>query len=48
MRKSKIERNLLEKSAAEFIENQKRNDEVRLLSNRSARQSHFEKNYKKK
>lgn len=48
MKKSKIERNLLEKSAAEFIEQQKRNNEVHLLSNRSARQSHFEKSYKKK
>jgi hypothetical protein len=48
MKKSKIERNVLEKAAAEFIESRKRTDEVRLLTNRSSRQSHFEKNYKKK
>ena len=48
MKRSKIERNILEKSAADFIEQRKRNDEIRLLSNRTARQAHFEKNYKKK
>ena len=48
MRKQKIERNLLEKAAAEFLDTRKRNDEVRLLSSRTSRQAHFEKNYKKK
>ena len=48
MRKEKIERNLLEKAAAEFIEHRKLSTERRLLSNQTSRQAHFEKNYKKK
>jgi hypothetical protein len=48
MKKSKIERNVLEKAAAEFYETRKRNDEQRLLTSRTSRQAHFEKHYKKK
>lgn len=48
MKKEKIERNLLEKSAAEFLEFRKSRAEQRMLSNRTTRQAHFEKNYKKK
>jgi hypothetical protein len=48
MKKEKIERNLLEKAAAEFLENRKDKAETRMLSNRTSRQAHFEKNYKKK
>lgn len=48
MRKEKIERNLLEKAAAEFIEQNKGKAEQRMLTNRTSRQAHFEKNYKKK
>lgn len=48
MRKDKVERNLLEKAAAEFLETRKRNDEQRLLSSKTGRQAHFDKNYKKK
>ena len=48
MKKDKIERNLLEKAAAEFIESRKGKTEERMLTNRTSRQAHFEKNYKKK
>lgn len=48
MKKEKIERNLLEKAAAEFISMRKSNDEQRMLTSRTSRQAHFEKNYKKK
>lgn len=48
MRKEKIERNVLEKATAEFLELRKRNDETRMLTNRTSRIAHFEKNYKKK
>ncbi len=48
MRKQKIERNLLEKAAAEFIDHRRLTAERRLLSNQTSRQAHFEKNYKKK
>jgi hypothetical protein len=48
MKKDKIERNLLEKAAAEFIESNRGKAEQRMLTNRTSRQSHFEKNYKKK
>ena len=48
MRKEKIERNILEKAAAEFLEHRKITAERRLLSNQTSRQAHFEKNYKKK
>jgi hypothetical protein len=48
MKKEKIERNLLEKAAAEFIEKRKDKQRDRMLTNRTSRQAHFEKNYKKK
>ena len=48
MKKEKIERNLLEKAAAEFLEARKGKGEQRMLSNKTTRQAHFEKNYKKK
>ena len=48
MKKEKIERNVLEKAAAEFLDLRKRSDEQRMLSNRTSRLAHFEKNYKKK
>jgi hypothetical protein len=48
MKTSKIERNVLEKAAAEFLDMRKRNDEGRMLTNRTSRLAHFEKNYKKK
>lgn len=48
MRRQKIERNVLEKAAAEFMDMRKRNDEHRMLTSRTDRQAHFEKNYKKK
>ena len=48
MRKEKIERNVLEKAAAEFLESRKDKSEQRMLANRTSRQAHFEKNYKKK
>ena len=48
MRKEKIERNLLEKAAAEFLESRRDKAENRMLTNRTSRQAHFEKNYKKK
>lgn len=48
MKKEKIERNLLEKAAAEFIDARKSKAEQRMLTNRTSRQAHFEKNYKKK
>jgi hypothetical protein len=48
MKLDKIERNILEKSAAEFLEFRKTRNETRMLSNRTSRQAHFEKNYKKK
>jgi len=48
MRRGKIERNILEKAAADFQDQRKHNDEQRLLTSRTQRQAHFEKNYKKK
>ena len=48
MRKEKIERNLLEKAAAEFIDTKRDNDEQRMLTNRTSRQALFQRNYKKK
>lgn len=48
MKKDKIERNLLEKAGAEYIDYKKGQNEKRLLTNRTSRQAHFEKNYKKK
>lgn len=48
VRKDKIERNLLEKAAAEFIDAKRERDEAGLLTSRTKRQAHFEKNYKKK
>ena len=48
IRKEKIERNLLEKAGAEYLEHRRTQQEKRLLTNRTSRQSHFEKNYKKK
>jgi hypothetical protein len=48
IRKDKIERNLLEKAGAEYLEHRRTQQEKRLLTNRTSRQAHFEKNYKKK
>lgn len=48
MKKDKIVRNLLEKATAEFTATKKREEEENLLSSITARQKHFEKNYKKK
>ena len=48
MKTSKIERNVLEKAAAEFLDMRRGNDEGRMLTNRTSRLAHFEKNYKKK
>ena len=48
MRRDKIVRNVLEKSAEEFVQSRKRQAEQRLLTNRTGRLAHFEGNYKKK
>lgn len=48
MKRSKIERNLLEKASAEFLETKKQRDDQRLINSRSTRQAHYEKTYKKK
>jgi hypothetical protein len=48
MRKEKIERNLLDKAAAEFLDIKRSREEQRMLTNRTSRLSHFEKNFKKK
>ena len=48
IRKDKIERTLLEKAGAEYLEHRRTQQEKRLLTNRTSRQAHFEKNYKKK
>ena len=47
MREHKIERNLLEKMGAEFTETMERSKEQSMLMQQAARQSHFDKNYKK-
>lgn len=48
MRESKIERNLLEKAAKEFVNFKNTVSERQMLTQRATRQSHFEKNYKKR
>jgi hypothetical protein len=48
MKGDKIERNLLEKAAHDFEETHRRINEESLLTSQSARQAHFEANYKKK
>jgi hypothetical protein len=48
MKISKIERNVLEKAAAEFLDLKKHREEKALLTSRTSRLAHFEKNYKKK
>jgi hypothetical protein len=48
MKKEKIENNLLDKAAQEFIEVRKQRDEQRMLVSKTSRQAHYEKNYKKK
>jgi hypothetical protein len=48
MKKSKIEKNLLDKAAQEFIEVRNQRVEQRMLVNKSTRLTHFEKNFKKK
>jgi len=47
MREHKIERNLLEKMGDEFVELTERAKEQSMLMQQAARQSHFDKNYKK-
>ena len=48
MKKEKIERNILEKVAQDFIETRKGKEDQRMLVSRTERQAHFEQNYKKK
>ena len=48
MKKDKIVRNLLEKAAKEFQDIRKKRLEANMLEQKTTRQSHFEKNYKKK
>jgi len=47
MSEKKIERNLLEKAARDYIELSEKATEERLLTSRASRQALFEKNYKK-
>ena len=46
MNADKIERNLLEKVTADFVELLERQRDKTLLTQAAARQSHFDKNYK--
>lgn len=48
MKKDKIIRNLLDKAAQEFMEMRRKLEESRMLTSKTTRQQHFEKNYKKK
>jgi hypothetical protein len=48
MSERKIERNLLEKAARDFVELQSSEKEQRLMTSRAQRQELFDKNYKKK
>ena len=48
MSERKIERNLLEKAARDFVEVQSSEREQRLMTSRAQRQELFDKNYKKK
>ena len=47
MQEDKIERNLLEKMAANFVSVMNRHREQSMISKASERQSHFDANYKK-
>lgn len=47
MRKHKIERNLAEKLVGDILKEQETNKEIRALNQNSARQAHFDKEYKK-
>ena len=42
MKKDKIVRNILEKSAQEYIEQVKNDQEKRLLTSKASRQKHYE------
>lgn len=44
----KLERNLLEKASRDYLVTRQNDKEKELLSTRATRQTHFEKNYKKK
>lgn len=48
MKREKIERNLLEKEAANFVKKRKEENEQKKLFSLNERQAHFEANYKKK
>jgi len=47
MRKNKIERNLAEKLVRDIINEKAVDNEVRSLNQNTARQAHFDKEYKK-
>ena len=47
MRQSKIERNILEKEAKNFVSMLDAIQEQSLVTRQSTRQSHYDKNYKK-
>jgi hypothetical protein len=48
MAKNKIVRNLLEKATQEFLEMSRESNAAVMLTARTERLAHFEKNYKKK
>jgi len=48
LKKEKIRKNLLEKAAADFIQKTKAKEQEDMVSKKTERLAHFEKNYKKK
>ena len=48
MKTDKIVRNLLERSANEFLDRKRTTEEESMLISKNERIAHFEKNYKKK
>jgi hypothetical protein len=47
MRKNKIERNLAERLVSDILKENAAQNEVRALNQNTARQAHFDKEYKK-